>query len=216
MPARLGQHPEECPHLQHGRDEAEEQPCAQQHRPPDDALTAGPWRPDHESWPGPFPAQGQRREGFGPDIEGEQLEHGSGSGTAPRASANTRNGTISGIEWARCRGRTSGCCHRSAGRPGSPPRSWRSCHRSSTMVAASLATSVLDLPIAISMSALRSAGASFTPSPVIATMCPSARSASAMRSLARAKIGSSPERSNRSPSSTSRMCRRGPGPQPRW
>ncbi len=51
------------------------------------------------------------------------------------------------------------------------------------MVAASRATSVPDAPMATPMSARRRAGASFTPSPVIATTWPSARSDSAMRSL---------------------------------
>ena len=65
----------------------------------------------------------------------------------------------------------------------------------STIVEASRATSVPERPMATPMSARRSAGASLTPSPVIATTWPSARSASAMRSLAsgelRAKISSS-------------------------
>ena len=60
------------------------------------------------------------------------------------------------------------------------------------IVALSRATSVPERPMATPMSALRSAGASLTPSPVIATTCPSARRASAIRSLAsgdvRAKI----------------------------
>ena len=51
------------------------------------------------------------------------------------------------------------------------------------MVAASRATSVPDAPIATPMSARRSAGASFTPSPVIATVWPWARSASTTRSF---------------------------------
>ena len=51
------------------------------------------------------------------------------------------------------------------------------------MSAASLVTSVPVMPIATPMSAALSAGASFTPSPVIATICPSAWSASTMRSL---------------------------------
>ena len=66
----------------------------------------------------------------------------------------------------------------------------------STIVAASLATSVPERPIAIPMSALRSAGASLTPSPVIATTFPSLRSAPAISSFvsgeARAKITSRP------------------------
>ena len=67
----------------------------------------------------------------------------------------------------------------------------------STMVAASRATSVPERPMATPMSARRSAGASFTPSPVMATTWPWARRASAMRSLAsgelRAKTTSSPQ-----------------------
>ena len=51
------------------------------------------------------------------------------------------------------------------------------------MSAASLATSVPAMPIATPMSAAFSAGASFTPSPVIATIRPSAWSASTIRSL---------------------------------
>ena len=70
----------------------------------------------------------------------------------------------------------------------------------STIVEASRATSVPDRPIAIPMSARRSAGASFTPSPVIATIWPSARSASAIRSFAsgevRANTSSLPWRSS--------------------
>jgi len=42
----------------------------------------------------------------------------------------------------------------------------------STITAASLVTSVPVIPIAIPMSALFSAGASLTPSPVVATMWP--------------------------------------------
>ena len=58
----------------------------------------------------------------------------------------------------------------------------------STMVAASRATSVPHRPIATPMSARRSAGASLTPSPVIATTWPCARRASAMRSLASGEL----------------------------
>ena len=54
---------------------------------------------------------------------------------------------------------------------------------SSTRSAASRATSVPDFPIATPMFASCSAGASFTPSPVIATTWPRRRSATAMRSL---------------------------------
>ncbi len=52
---------------------------------------------------------------------------------------------------------------------------------SSTMSAASRATSVPVRPMAMPMSALRRAGASFTPSPVTATMCFFACSALTMR-----------------------------------
>ena len=51
------------------------------------------------------------------------------------------------------------------------------------MLAASFVTSVPVMPMATPMSADLSAGASFTPSPVMATMLPSAWSASTMRSL---------------------------------
>ena len=51
------------------------------------------------------------------------------------------------------------------------------------ILAASLVTSVPVMPIATPMSADLSAGASFTPSPVMATMFPSACRASTMRSL---------------------------------
>ena len=51
------------------------------------------------------------------------------------------------------------------------------------ILAASFVTSVPVTPIAMPMSADFSAGASLTPSPVIATMLPSACSASTMRSL---------------------------------
>ena len=53
----------------------------------------------------------------------------------------------------------------------------------STMSAASFDTSVPVMPIATPMSAVFSAGASFTPSPVMATMAPPACSALTMRSL---------------------------------
>jgi hypothetical protein len=53
----------------------------------------------------------------------------------------------------------------------------------STMSAACLATSVPVMPIATPMSAALSAGASFTPSPVIATVAPPLCSAFTMRSL---------------------------------
>ena len=51
------------------------------------------------------------------------------------------------------------------------------------MSAASLVTSVPVTPMATPMSAVLRAGASFTPSPVIATMWPSSCSASTIRSL---------------------------------
>jgi hypothetical protein len=54
---------------------------------------------------------------------------------------------------------------------------------SSTISDASLETSVPVIPIAMPMSALRSAGESLTPSPVMATMWPCRCSASTMRSL---------------------------------
>jgi hypothetical protein len=53
----------------------------------------------------------------------------------------------------------------------------------STMSAASRVTSVPVTPIAMPMCASRSAGASFTPSPVMATMSPRALRARTMRSL---------------------------------
>ena len=53
----------------------------------------------------------------------------------------------------------------------------------STMSAASFDTSVPVIPIATPMSAVRSAGASLTPSPVIATMLPRRWSAVTIRSL---------------------------------
>ena len=52
-----------------------------------------------------------------------------------------------------------------------------------TTFAALLATSVPERPIATPTSARASAGASFTPSPVIATTAPRACSASTMRSF---------------------------------
>ncbi len=51
------------------------------------------------------------------------------------------------------------------------------------ILAASLVTSVPETPIATPISAAFSAGASLTPSPVIATISPSACNASTMRSL---------------------------------
>jgi hypothetical protein len=51
------------------------------------------------------------------------------------------------------------------------------------MSAASLLTSVPVMPMATPMSAFLSAGASFTPSPVIATRCPLSCSADTIRSL---------------------------------
>ena len=51
------------------------------------------------------------------------------------------------------------------------------------MSAAPLATSVPVMPMATPMSACLSAGASFTPSPVMATMCPRACSARTSRSF---------------------------------
>jgi hypothetical protein len=51
------------------------------------------------------------------------------------------------------------------------------------MFAASFATSVPAIPIATPMSAALRAGASFTPSPVIATIAPPALSAFTIRSL---------------------------------
>ena len=51
------------------------------------------------------------------------------------------------------------------------------------MSAVSRATSVPLMPIAMPMSARFRAGASFTPSPVIPTTCPLARSASTIRTL---------------------------------
>ena len=56
------------------------------------------------------------------------------------------------------------------------------------IVAACRATSVPERPMATPMSAARKAGASLTPSPVIATMLPELRSASAMRSLASGEL----------------------------
>ena len=53
----------------------------------------------------------------------------------------------------------------------------------STMSAASFDTSVPVMPMAMPMSAFFNAGASFTPSPVIATTAPFRRNASTMRSL---------------------------------
>ena len=53
----------------------------------------------------------------------------------------------------------------------------------STMSAASLDTSVPVMPMATPMSAVRRAGASLTPSPVIATMLPRRCSAVTIRSL---------------------------------
>ena len=69
----------------------------------------------------------------------------------------------------------------------------------STIAAASLVTSVPLIPMATPMSAFLRAGASFTPSPVIATICPFALIAFTRRSLcsglARAKTSQSRTRS---------------------
>ena len=53
----------------------------------------------------------------------------------------------------------------------------------STMSAAALDTSVPVIPMAMPMSAFLSAGASLTPSPVMATICPPRRRASTIHSL---------------------------------
>jgi hypothetical protein len=83
-----------------------------------------------------------------------------------------------------------------------------------TIVAASRATSVPLAPIATPMSALRSAGASLTPSPVRATVWPTARSASTTRSLVsgdeRATISSDSSRSTASSSASSIASRSAP------
>ena len=79
--------------------------------------------------------------------------------------------------------RTSGCCRPGGGPPPPRARSRRSCRRCSTMSAAPRATSVPRTPMATPMSARWSAGASFTPSPVIATTSPRACSTSTIRSL---------------------------------
>ncbi len=97
----------------------------------------------------------------------------------------------------------------------------------STIVAASRATSVPLTPIATPMSARRSAGASLTPSPVIATTWPWSRRASAIRSFdcgeARAKMTSWGDASSSSSSASDSASSSGPvttgdssSPIPTW
>ena len=93
----------------------------------------------------------------------------SGSGTAPPASANTRNGATSGVAWAKMYWmnlRTLSYTWRPASIATTIVAKLSSV---STIVDASRATSVPERPIATPMSATRRAGASLTPSPVIAT-----------------------------------------------
>ena len=73
----------------------------------------------------------------------------------------------------------------------------------STIVAASRATSLPLAPIAMPMSARRSAGASLTPSPVIATVWPCARSASTIRSFASGELRATSSSGSRSSSASS-------------
>ena len=78
---------------------------------------------------------------------------------------------------------TFGCWRRSPGLRESRATIVAKLSSARIMSAASRVTSVPVMPIAMPMSADFSAGASLTPSPVIATMCPSACSAFTMRSL---------------------------------
>ena len=87
------------------------------------------------------------------------------------------------------------------------------------MSAASFATSVPVMPMATPMSAALRAGASFTPSPVMATICPSCLRARTMRSLwkgdTRANTLARPMASSRAassiPSSSEPVTTRSPG-----
>jgi hypothetical protein len=85
---------------------------------------------------------------------------------------------------------------------------WAKLSSSNTMSAAERATSVPTTPMATPMSARRSAGASFTPSPVMATTSPQAWSAWAMRSFCSGATRRAPPR--RSPAGR-RGRRRLPG-----
>ena len=130
--------------------------------------------PGHQPGLGGLAAQRQRGQGLGAEVDRQDLQHGqrqrdraAGQGEdAGTARPRARRGR-------RCRGRTCGRCRRPGGPPRRRRRSVAKLSSVSTMVAASRATSVPLRPMATPMSARRSAGASLTPSPVIATTWPS-------------------------------------------
>ena len=160
----------------------------------DDALRARARRAVHEPRLGGLAAERERRQRLGADVEGEQLQDGQRQ--RDRAAAERED------QERRHLGRGVGedvedeLADVVVDPPARPTATTIVAKLSSvsTIVEASRATSVPERPIATPMSARRSAGASLTPSPVIATTWPSARSASAIRSFAsgelRAKISS--------------------------
>ena len=167
--APLESHQEDHHHQQRG-DPAQQSPGPGQHRSVDDVLRALPGRAIHQTGLGPFPAERQRGQGLGAEVDRQNLHHGQGQpDPATRKGVDEKRDNLWGRvgedvddELADIVVDPSACFDR-----GVTMVAKLSSVR--TIVAASRATSVPDRPIATPMSARRSAGASLTPSPVIAT-----------------------------------------------
>ena len=61
----------------------------------------GPRRPGHQARLGRLAAERERGQDLGAEVDGENLQHRQRQRNPPPDSANTRNGTTSGVRWAK-------------------------------------------------------------------------------------------------------------------
>ena len=185
-PARAPQDDEEPGHDEYRRGEAHPAPCAYQHLPADDPLGTRARRAPHQPRLGRLAAEGERRQRLGAEVDREDLQHGEWQRdrAAGQGEDEERDDLGDGVG-EDVDDELPDVVIDPASRLA---RDVAKLSSVSTIVAASRATSVPLRPIAMPMSARRSAGASFTPSPVIAMISPFARSAtSTFRRLAQVR-----------------------------
>ena len=163
-------------------------------------MTPSAWvarRPIHQPRFRRVPAtQGERRKRVGAEVDGQDLHDGEWQGDRPAGKGEDQERRHLGDGVGEDVDDELADVVVDASTSSTAPTMVAKLSSVSTIVAASRATSVPERPMATPMSARCKAGASFTPSPVTATISPRSRSASTMRSLAsgelRAKTISSP------------------------
>ena len=101
MPTGAHQHVEEPAEHENGGDAAQDSPRLGRASRGDDLSPWPPRRPLHESRLGRLAAQRERGERLGAEVDGQDLQYRQRQRDGPPESAKTRNGTTSGVAWAK-------------------------------------------------------------------------------------------------------------------